>query len=578
MSEQDVFETRFAAAYRAYLDGAPSAVDAAAVARTAAAAHPRAPIRARVWALRPARAFAWLVLLALLLTAIGLAAILVGSQAERRHEAVLPPMGPTFACPPGSTPDEPGPADQARPEGDSATVLDRGAGRLVTLTATATRTETWTFDVCTNTWTQMHPNREPSGFDGVQLVYDIDSDVTVGLVGGMVWAYDLAADTWTEKGAAPIDATLRAYDPVSGLIVATRADDPSFARPVELWSYDVATDMWVPIRQASPAPAADRSVALAFDAFVDRLIAYAVNGSTHETWLLDLRTGTWAQAGSDTPTIHILWGMAPFPPAIAYDEAAKRTVVLGMGRMAAYDATADRWEVLTGGIDPESGPLRFGPSSQWGLDVYDPVNERLVSGGQAGSLWAFEPATRRWTVLLEASAAGTASTDDEWGPVVSPHPGLAPELEAMLPSDVNGVTFTKTSVVGGVPSSRLGKGGWGTVPFGSDWLATFLGGYGKTLADLDVAIATPTDPSKADTFSVAFQVKGADAIALARNMADYYGVGVNQQATATIGDKQVQVFREVGGMGFDLYVQDDVVFFVFTDGTPLIDGFVAALP
>jgi hypothetical protein len=148
----------------------------------------------------------------------------------------------------------------------------------------------------------------------------------------------------------------------------------------------------------------------------------------------------------------------------------------------------------------------------------------------------------------------------------------------MLPSDVNGVTFTKTSVVGGVPSSRLGKGGWGTVPFGSDWLATFLGGYGKTLADLDVAIATPTDPSKADTFSVAFQVKGADAIALARNMADYYGVGVNQQATVTIGDKQVQVFREVGGMGFDLYVQDDVVFFVFTDGTPLIDGFVAALP
>ncbi len=31
-------------------------------------------------------------------------------------------------------------------------------------------------------------------------------------------------------------------------------------------------------------------------------------------------------------------------------------------------------------------------------------------------------------------------------------------------------------------------------------------------------------------------------------------------------------------MGFDLYVKDDVLFYVFTDGTPLIDGIVAALP
>jgi hypothetical protein len=31
-------------------------------------------------------------------------------------------------------------------------------------------------------------------------------------------------------------------------------------------------------------------------------------------------------------------------------------------------------------------------------------------------------------------------------------------------------------------------------------------------------------------------------------------------------------------MGFDLYVRCNVVFYVFTDGTPLIDGIVAALP
>ena len=97
-----------------------------------------------------------------------------------------------------------------------------------------------------------------------------------------------------------------------------------------------------------------------------------------------------------------------------------------------------------------------------------------------------------------------------------------------------------------------------------------------TLADLDVAIATPTDWQRADTFAIAFQVKGHDPTELARLLADLPGVG--PAVTATVGGKQVQVVREAGGMGVDVYVKGDVVFYVFTDGTPLIDGIIAALP
>ena len=89
--------------------------------------------------------------------------------------------------------------------------------------------ETWTFDVCTNAWTQMHPNREPP--DLGELVYDVDSDLTVGASWGEgaspMWAYDLGANTWTEKGRAPAgfpSLRLRFYDPVSGLVVATGED------------------------------------------------------------------------------------------------------------------------------------------------------------------------------------------------------------------------------------------------------------------------------------------------------------------------------------------------------------------
>ena len=64
--------------------------------------------------------------------------------------------------------------------------------------------------------------------------------------------------------------------------------------------------------------------------------------------------------------------------------------------MAAYDATADRWEILAD-VDPVE--------EWWPHDrVYDPVNRRLVGGlGGGGTVVAFDLASRRWTVLLEPS-------------------------------------------------------------------------------------------------------------------------------------------------------------------------------
>ena len=82
---------------------------------------------------------------------------------------------------------------------------------------------------------------------------------------------------------------------------------------------------------------------LAYDASVDRIVAY-VDGPEPETWLFDIRTGTWSRAEAETPVVEPNWAV----PTITYDESAERTVVTGSAGMAAYDATADRWEVLAG--------------------------------------------------------------------------------------------------------------------------------------------------------------------------------------------------------------------------------------
>lgn len=409
MPERDDFEMHFAAAYRRYLDAAPTEVDAMAVAR-AVAAHRVGRLGTWPWTLRPSRTLVWIALLTLLLAALWGAALFAGSQR-------LAPAG--FTCPPGSHPDSPGPVNQPRPPYSYSPHLafDRQHGRIVALT----EDETWTFDVCTNTWSQMRPQGQP-GPGVFALVYDADSDVTLALADPgygqgvlTVWAYDLEADAWTQKGSSPfvIEAfpsgeffprTPRAvYDASSGLVLVQVSASGMRSDPTELWTYDVETDTWARVDQVN-APDGETSgmSLLAYDTAVDRLVSYGADGKGTVT--LDIDTGAWSW-GSTGPALFRGWRV-PTGGEIAYDEAAGRTVVYDAvdGQLIAYDAAADRWDTLSMNDTGRSGQHM----------VYDSVNERLVVYGGSyqtpdlGSVWtddvlAFDTSTLEWSVLLAAS-------------------------------------------------------------------------------------------------------------------------------------------------------------------------------
>jgi len=167
----------------------------------------------------------------------------------------------------------------------------------------------------------------------------------------------------------------------------------------------------------------------------------------------------------------------------------------------------------------------------------------------------------------QASAHQPSATDNGSAPNVSLSPGSAPELEAMLPSTVNGVAFARTSFGGAAMPAGM--------PIGSGDLATFLQQNGKTLADVNIAMATPTDTAKAATFVMAFQIKGVDGTKLADALGATTG---NDLTNATVGGKQV-LQAGISGMGVVLYVKGDVVFYILALGeTSLTDGIVAALP
>jgi hypothetical protein len=378
-----------------------------------------------------------------------------------------PPATGGFSCPPGSTPDQPGP-DRPRPPGDGymygATTFDPGSGRVLRLTSQGAF---WTFDVCTNSWASEPVPEDIAGLVG-EFVYDVDSDRFIAFAvrgagaqlpgdgGAQVWTYEPDRRVWTEKnewamGPVPewssVPGPQAVYDPVSGLVVVRESLTSA------MWTYDVDTDTWTEIDQGTtlpPAAAVGRpygedgtdwaidtfAQALTYDASVDRLILY----DDRSTWEFDIRAGRWEEqdaAYDGSPGCG--WG-GPSGDEFTYDEANEVSVLFGNGTLATYDATQHTWTVLQQGQDltsPYGEPAPIGQRRRMCFAMtYDSVNDRIVvlggdvrnlaggpemnppgSGGWGTSheVIAYDVATGEWTTLLEPTR-----------PAIGPHSSNPP--------------------------------------------------------------------------------------------------------------------------------------------------------
>jgi len=423
MAEMEVFERRVADTLAWCAADVSLAVDAVAVAHRVALEHPRRRARALPWGPVAVSRLAWALLLAGLLLALVVGSLMVGARRPDHAVVVAPSPTPLAACPPGSTPDEPGAVDEARPPASEYVgpmVWNGAAGRMVLL-ATETWADfvrrrdltstsvmpgrvTWTLDVCTNRWHQGRVSTAlpDSGAGPGTLVYDEDSDATLLIADDLfVWSYDLGADTWTRRGGAtPRWITQAVYDPVSGLVLGRGGTND------EMWTYDVDADTWREVDQGDMVPPRQGNSGfefMSFDRSADRLVLYRDSG----TWLFDPRVRTWAKVSTSVPIWFFIGG-----DGMIYDEGSERTIIYGQGSVAAFDAGTSTWELLYGtGTWGQGGDSRFDRGAGWAI-AYDPLNERVVVVG--GTVWsaelngwqpvddvvAFDPLTRSWIELL----------------------------------------------------------------------------------------------------------------------------------------------------------------------------------
>jgi hypothetical protein len=186
-------------------------------------------------------------------------------------------------------------------------------------------------------------------------------------------------------------------------------------------------------------------------------------------------------------------------------------------------------------------------------------------GGSASQAPTAEPGAT--AAPAATPAAETPEPQETEGPTLQP--GAAGDLEAMLPSEVNGVTFEKgsfdgSSVPGGIP---LGEG--------EDDFATFLADNGKSLNDVNVAIASPTESDAGGGLVMAIQVEGVSSDKLLA----FATADMTDAEKTTIGGKEAYG-SGMAGFGAYVYVKGDVVFYVLSMGgdASMAEGIFEQLP
>ena len=169
-----------------------------------------------------------------------------------------------------------------------------------------------------------------------------------------------------------------------------------------------------------------------------------------------------------------------------------------------------------------------------------------------------------------ASQEATESPEASAAPSQAPQgPGANSDLANTLPSTVNGVTFTKATIPGGIFPAG--------VPIGANEgdFGKFLADNGKSLSDVSIATATAAGATSIGTLVMAIQVKGVSSDKL---LTLFQGSG--DMPKASVGGKDVFGAALPGLGGTYLYPHGDTVYFVLSMGgdATMAEGILKQLP
>ena len=284
------------------------------------------------------------------------------------------------------------PSPSPSPGGDGSPGAATATGRATaapTATASAPRTPDLpaTTPPGTAVWEQLTADAGPRPREAHSWTVDGDGAVAYlfgGRAGdtvyGDLWAFDLAADTWTElepEGDAPPArfGHNAAWVEDIGLVVFAGQAGTTFYN--DLWAYDPAAGAWaaLPGQGDAPVPRYGSCAALGPDGRLWVSHGFTQEGNRFsDTRAYDFDAGAWSDEtpDGDVPVARCLHGCWWTP---------ERRFALYAGQTTGVTALGDLWALDPGGAwgrmeEPPSGERNLYAFAPWGEDV-------LVFGGQA---------------------------------------------------------------------------------------------------------------------------------------------------------------------------------------------------
>lgn len=179
--------------------------------------------------------------------------------------------------------------------------------------------ETWAFDLDTYAWANMMPATAPPARWGSRMAYDVESDRII-LSGGTdlytgttfsdTWAYDIETNTWTDLQPANnpthhfADMVYHSKEDRIILFGGMRMEDNVVVTMLdETWAYDFNTNSWTALSPATK-PAARGYHTMAYDPRTKLITMFGgvfsednwPNEPTmNETWVYDASRNTWTE-------------------------------------------------------------------------------------------------------------------------------------------------------------------------------------------------------------------------------------------------------------------------------------------
>jgi hypothetical protein len=207
--------------------------------------------------------------------------------------------------------------------------------------------ETWVYNLNTNTWTNMSPASNPWSTAFASMVYDRVEDVFV-LFGGYsgypfyllelyprdeTWIYDLHSNTWTnaECSTHPSGRYFAgmAYDYIENRVLLGGGLYDVFGGyfSTDIWEYKTTTNQWSLLTNFTEAR--PFAFTISFDIWANSIIVQGgllneIEGPyVQETWTYDLQSGEWNNTLSSPQP------MARLGNYLAYDIQSGKTVMYG---------------------------------------------------------------------------------------------------------------------------------------------------------------------------------------------------------------------------------------------------------